>query len=59
MIPMTRKMKIMIGGAAVVVAVAVAVAAVKGRTQGSDMAEAADEIEKAEPVGPAFSADSA
>lgn len=56
---MTRKMKIMIGGAAVVVAVAVAVAAVKGRTQGSDMAEAADEIEKAEPVGPAFSADSA
>lgn len=59
MITMTRKMKIMIGGAAVVVAVAVAVAAVKGRTQGSDMAEAADEIEKAEPVGPAFSADSA
>lgn len=59
MISMTRKMKMMIGGAAVVVAVAVAVAAVKGRTQGSDMAEAADEIEKAEPVGPAFSADSA
>lgn len=59
MITMTRKMKMMIGGAAVAVAVAVAVAAVKGRTQGSDMAEAADEIEKAEPVGPAFSADSA
>lgn len=59
MITMTRKMKMMIGGAAVAVAVAIAVAAVKGRTQGSDMAEAADEIEKAEPVGPAFSADSA
>ncbi len=56
---MTRKMKMMIGGAAVVVAVAVVAVAVKGRTSGSDMAEAADEIEKAEPVGPAFSADSA
>lgn len=59
MITMTRKMKMMIGGAAVVVAVAVVAVAVKGRTSGSDMAEAADEIEKAEPVGPAFSADSA
>ena len=56
---MTRKMKMMIGGAAVAVAVAVVAVAVKGRTSGSDMAEAADEIEKAEPVGPAFSADSA
>ena len=56
---MTRKMKIMIGGAAVAVAVAVVAVAVKDRTSGSDMAEAADEIEKAEPVGPAFSADSA
>lgn len=59
MITMTRKMKMMIGGAAVAVAVAVVAVAVKGRTSGSDMAEAADEIEKAEPVGPAFSADSA
>lgn len=56
---MTRKMKMMIGGAAVAVAVAVVAVAVKDRTSGSDMAEAADEIEKAEPVGPAFSADSA
>lgn len=59
MITMTRKMKMMIGGAAVAVAVAVVAVAVKDRTSGSDMAEAADEIEKAEPVGPAFSADSA
>ena len=59
MITMTRKMKMMIGGAAVAVAVAVVAVAVKGRTSGSDMAEAADEIENAEPVGPAFSADSA
>ena len=54
MITMTRKMKMMIGGAAVAVAVAVVAVAVKGRTSGSDMAEAADEIENAEPVGRAF-----